>query len=91
MLLITHDGYLKRISMRAFGTLGEGEQTKLKDGDVISDIYSVSTTDVLIQFTNKGNYVYLPVHRIPECKHKDVGIHISTLIAMENNEKVIFS
>ena len=66
------------------------EPTKLKDGDVISDIYSVSTTDVLIQFTNKGNYVYLPIHKIPECKHKDLGYHVSTLVGMDPDEKVIF-
>ena len=91
MLLITHDGYLKRISMRAFGTLGEGEQTKLKDGDVLTDIYSVTTVDVLLQFTNLGNYIFLPIHKIPESKHKDLGYHVSTLITMEPNEKVIFS
>lgn len=91
MLLITHDGYLKRISMRAFGTLAEGEQTKLKDGDVLTDIYSVTTVDVLLQFTNLGNYIYLPIHKIPEARHKDLGFHVSTLISMEPNEKIIFS
>ena len=91
MLLITHDGYLKRISMRAFSTLGEGEQTKLKDGDVLTDIYSVTTVDVLLQFTNLGNYIFLPIHKIPESKHKDLGYHVSTLISMEPNEKIIFS
>lgn len=91
MLLISHDGYLKRISMRAFGTLGVGETTKLKDGDVLTDIYSVTTVDVLLQFTNLGNYIYLPIHKIPESKHKDLGYHVSTLITMEPNEKVIFS
>ena len=62
-----------------------------KDGDIVTDIYECFTTDVLIQFTDLGNYVYLPIYKIPECKHKDIGIHISTLIGMENNEKVIFS
>lgn len=89
MLIITHDGYLKHLSKKAF--LATTEPTKLKDGDVISDIYSISTTDVLIQFTNKGNYVYLPIHKIPECKHKDLGFHVSTLIGMEPDEKIIFS
>ena len=93
VLIISHEGYIKRMTKKAFNALsnGEDQQTKVKDGDVVSDLYEVTTTDVLLQFTDLGNYVYLPVHRIPECKHKDVGIHISTLIAMENNEKVIFS
>ena len=89
ILIITHDGYLKRLSKKAFAA--STEQTKLKDGDIISDIYSVTTTDTLIQFTDKGNYVYLPIHKIPESKHRDLGFHVSTLISMDNNEKVIFS
>ena len=89
ILIITHDGYLKRLSKKAFSA--STEQTKLKDGDIISDIYSVTTTDTLIQFTNKGNYVFLPIHKIPECKHKDLGFHVSTLIGMDPNENIIFS
>lgn len=89
ILIITHDGYLKRLSKKAFAA--STEQTKLKDGDVISDIYSVTTTDTLIQFTNLGNYVFLPIHKIPECKHRDLGFHVSTLISMDPNEKIIFS
>lgn len=89
ILMITHDGYLKRLSKKAF--FGTNEPTKLKDGDVITDLYAVATTDTLIQFTDRGNYIFLPIHKIPESKHKDQGIHISTLIGMEPNEKVIFS
>ncbi len=89
MLMITHDGYLKRLSKKAF--LATTEPTKLKEGDVITDIYEVSTTDTLLQFTDFGNYIFLPIHKIPECKHKDLGFHVSTLIGMEPNEKVIFS
>lgn len=91
MLLITHDGYLKRLSKKAFFANDANEPTKLKDGDVITDIYEVCTTDTLLQFTNLGNYVFLPIHKIPECKHRDLGYHVSTLIGMEPNEKVIFS
>ena len=89
ILMITHDGYLKRLSKKAF--FGTSEPTKLKEGDVITDIYGVSTTDTLLQFTDRGNYIFLPIHKIPESKHKDQGIHVSTLIGMESNEKVIFS
>ncbi len=89
MLIITHEGYLKKMSKKAFAAT-DGP-TKLKDGDVITDIYEVSTTDTLLQFTNLGNYVYLPIHKIPDAKHKDFGYHVSTLIGMEANEKIIFS
>ncbi len=89
MLMITHDGYLKRMSKKAFAAI-DGP-TKLKEGDVISDIYQVSTTDTLLQFTDLGNYVYLPIHKIPEVRHRDLGYHVSSLISMEADEKIIFS
>ena len=93
IVMISHEGYIKRMSKKAFGALqmSDDDQTKVKDGDVISDLYECYTTDVLLQFTDLGNYVYLPVYRIPECKHKDIGTHVSTLIGMENGENVIFS
>ena len=90
VLLITKDGYLKRLSKKAFYA-PQTEPTKLKDGDVIADIYEISTTDTLLQFTNKGNYVFLPIHKIPESKHKDLGYHVSTLISVDDDEKVVFS
>ena len=89
ILIVTHDGYLKRLSKKAFAA--STEPTKLKDGDIISDIYNVTTTDTLLQFTNLGNYVFLPIHKIPECKHKDIGYNVSTLISMDPNERILFS
>lgn len=89
MLIITHDGYIKRMSKKAYSAV-DGP-TKLKDGDVVSEVYEATTTDTLLQFTDLGNYVYLPIHKIPEVKHKDFGYHVSTLIGMEANEKIIFS
>ena len=93
MLILTYEGYIKRMTKKAYAALqmSDETQTKVKDGDIVTDVYEATTTDVLLQFTDLGNYVYLPLFRIPECKHKDIGIHVSTLIGMETNEKVIFS
>lgn len=89
MLIITHDGYLKRLSKKQYAA--NQDAIKLKDGDVITATFEVMTTDTLLQFTDLGNYVYLPIHRIPEVKNKDLGVHVSTLIGMEADEKIIFS
>ena len=42
-------------------------------------------------FTNKGNYLYLPVYDIPEAKWKELGKHISNVIGLSAEEKVIAS
>lgn len=87
-LLITKDGYIKRISAKNFQS---EEPTKIKDDDIIIASYKSSTTDTLLLFTNKGNYVYLPVTKIPEVKHKDLGFNVSTLANITATEKIIFT
>ena len=54
-------------------------------------MYNINTTDVMLLFTNLGNYLYLPVYDIPECKWKDLGKHISNIIPLMDDEKIVHS
>lgn len=90
-VIFTNDGYVKRINARSYANLLEGETTKLKDNDFIVGEYKVTTLDIMLFFTDLGNYIYLPVVDIPDLKHKDLGYHVSTLINVEADEKIIFS
>ena len=87
-LIISKDGYIKKIFPKFYQT---EEPTKLKDDDVIVAEFLSSTVDTLLMFTNKGNYVYLPVSKIPDVKHKDVGFNVSTLANITADEKIIYS
>lgn len=91
VVIITNDGYIKRLSMRAHNSLAENERTKLKEDDFIVGEFNITTVDTLLMFTNLGNYIYLPVHKIPECRHRDLGYNVSTLVSIEINEKVIYT
>lgn len=88
IVMVTKDGYIKRLNPKAYAN---GEETKLKEDDFIVATYETNTLDVMLFFTDRGNYVYLPVSKIPDVKHKDLGYHISTLVNIEAVEKVIFS
>ncbi|MDD3107535.1 MAG: DNA topoisomerase IV subunit A, partial [Bacilli bacterium] len=88
VVIITNDGYIKRMTPKSYAN---NEETKLKDNDIIIATYEVTTTDTLLLFTNLGNYVFLPISKIPEVKHKDLGYNVSTLAAIEANEKIIFT
>ncbi|MDD4212839.1 MAG: DNA topoisomerase IV subunit A, partial [Bacilli bacterium] len=88
IVLVTQDGYIKRIAPKFYKM---EEETKLKDNDIITGTYEVTTLDTLLMFTNIGNYVYLPVQNIPEVRNKDLGYNVSTLANIEANEKVIFT
>ncbi|MFA5542715.1 MAG: DNA topoisomerase IV subunit A [Bacilli bacterium] len=87
-VIITHDGYIKRLTPKSYKS---EDETKLKEGDVVTAIYQSTTLDTILLFTNLGNYVFLPVQNIPEVKHKDFGYNVSTLVNIEANEKVIFT
>ena len=87
-IIVTKDGYIKRIAPKFYNT---DEETKLKDGDIITGEFTSSTTDTLLMFTDKGNYVYLPMTKIPEVKHKDLGYNVSTLANITADEKILFT
>ena len=63
----------------------------LKELDYPIGKYRMNTMDTLLIFTDKGNYLYLPVYEIPEMKWKDLGKHVSNLIPLLETENVIAS
>lgn len=89
VVVVTNDGYVKRVSQKSFKT--SDEETTLKPGDFVSGRFLASTKDSLLLFTNLGNYLYVPIHIIPETKWKDLGKHISNTIMIKEQEKIIAS
>ena len=85
---ISNDGYVKRVPLRSYQSSNSDEIT-LKENDYLIGLYNITTTDVILLFTNQGNYLYLPVYDIPEVKWKDLGKHISNIISLNDNEKLI--
>ena len=87
VVVVTHDGYIKRVSVRSYEA--NTEETSLKDGDYVIGLYNINTTQTVLVFTDAGNYLFLPVYEIPEVKWKDMGKHVSNIVTMEADEKVI--
>ena len=89
VVVVTNDGYVKRVSTKSFKT--SDEETTLKPGDYVTAKYLTSTRSNLLLFTNLGNYLFVPVHILPETKWKDLGKHISNTIMIKENEKIVAS
>ncbi len=83
---ISREGYLKRTNVKSYNM---AKSNGVKDNDSILFLGELSTLDTLLIFTNLGNYVYLPVYKIPEMKFKEVGTFISTLVTTQPKEKFI--
>ena len=89
IVMITKDGYIKRTSIRSYQA--SSDEAQLKDGDYIIGLYELSTLDVVLLFTNLGNYLYIPVHEIFPLLWKDLGKHVSNLVKLDQDEQIISS
>ena len=87
---ITRDGYVKRISQRSYKA-SENIAFGKKDDDVLLDLHFANTLDKLLIFTDKGNYLFIPIHKLEEFKWKELGKHISYFIKVSPEEKMIGS
>lgn len=88
MVTITHDGYVKRVSLRSYNASSDSLSGH-KDGDFIVCSGQASTLQTLLFFTNRGTYGYLPVYTLEEAKWKDLGKHISSYLKIDSSEKII--
>ena len=88
IVVVTKDGYVKRVSKRSYAASQE-EKTGLKEQDYIIGMYELNTLDTVLMFTDIGNYLFVPVHEIPDMKWKDLGKHISNIIKINPEENII--
>lgn len=87
IVMITKDGYVKRTSIRSYQS--STDSPILKDNDYVLGLFEINTTNTILLFTNLGNYLYVPVHTIPDLKWKELGKHISNIVKLEEQEKII--
>ena len=89
MIALTRDGYLKRSTIKSYRSSGDNALPGLKDGDELVAQGLVNTTDYLICFTNQGNYICVPVHKMTENRWKDEGTHLNAFSTLNSGEKII--
>lgn len=90
VVVITKEGYLKKVSLKSYNAKTD-ENTTLKPGDYVTNIYELTTLDTILLFTNQGRYLYIPVHVIPDLKWKELGKHVNSIITISPDEKIVGS
>ncbi|MEH7355793.1 DNA topoisomerase IV subunit A [Neobacillus drentensis] len=88
IVTVTKEGYVKRTSQRSYAASG-GQDLAMKDSDRLLHQLDMNTKDVLLLFTNKGNYLFCPVHELPDIRWKDLGQHVANIIPIERDEEII--
>ena len=89
IVVVTRDGYIKRVSKRSYSSTND--PTGLKDIDYVLGMYEMNTMNVLLLFTSLGNYLYIPIYEIPDMKWKDLGKHVSNIIKINPDEEIIYA
>ena len=85
---VTKDGYIKRTSTRSHAA-SNGQDLAMKDSDYRLFEKVLNTQHHLLLFTSKGNYIYQPVHELPDIRWKDLGQHISSIVPIDKDEEII--
>jgi len=88
VVVVTKEGYVKRVSPRSYNA---DEPTVVKENDYVIGLYQMNTLNTILLFTSLGNYLYLPVHEIPDLKWKELGKHISNIIKLSEDENIVAS
>ncbi|MTH51861.1 DNA topoisomerase IV subunit A [Bacillus mangrovi] len=88
IVTVTKDGYIKRTSQRSFSA-SSGQEFGMKESDRLICQQEMNTKDVLLLFTNKGSYLYCPVHTLPDIRWKDLGQHIANIVQVDKDESIL--
>ena len=69
---------------------GRGKRAaKVKDEDVIDNIYIVNTHDTILCFSSIGKVYPLKVYELPSSSSQSKGLPIVNLLPLEENERII--
>ena len=89
---VSHFGYIKRMSTSEYRAQKRGgvgvSAHKTKEEDFVENIFSTSTHDDLLFFTNKGKVYTIKAYEIPEASRQSKGRAMVNLIQVDQDEKV---
>ncbi len=93
VVTITHNGYVKRVPIKAYEMQRRGGKGKVAvtthDDDFIERFFVSNTHDTLMFVTNLGQLYWLKVYRIPEGSRTAKGKAVVNLINLKEDEKIM--
>lgn len=92
VVTISHSGYIKRNAVTLYRAQRRGGKGKIgmgiKEEDFVETLFSASTHDSLLFFSDAGKVYWLKVHEIPEASRSAKGKALVNLLALTGSEKV---
>ena len=92
VIALTHYGYIKRMPIDTYKSQKRGGKgitgIATREGDFVKQIFTSSTHDLILFFTNKGKVYKLKGYEIPEAGRTAKGTAIVNLLSLDAGEKV---
>ena len=92
VIALTHFGYIKRMPIDTYRSQKRGGKgitgIATREGDFVKQIFTSSTHDLILFFTNKGKLYKLKGYEIPEAGRTAKGTAIVNLLSLDAGEKV---
>ena len=92
VVTLTHFGYIKRMPIDTYRSQKRGGKgitgIATREEDFVKQIFTASTHDVILFFTNKGKVYKLRGYEIPEAGRTAKGTAIVNLLSLDPGEKV---
>jgi DNA gyrase subunit A len=92
VVTISHAGYIKRNAVSLYRAQRRGGKGKIgmgiKDEDFVENLFTASTHQTLLFFTDAGKVYWLKVHEIPEASRAAKGKALVNLLALAGSEMV---
>ncbi|MHC4483039.1 MAG: DNA gyrase subunit A, partial [Planctomycetota bacterium] len=90
IVTVSHSGYVKRMPIDTYRKQGRGGKgiigSDTKEGDFIEHLFTASTHDYLLIFTNRGRCYWLKVYDIPSMSRQSKGRNIVNLLRLGNQK-----
>ena len=92
VIALTHFGYIKRMPLDTYKSQRRGGKgitgMTTREEDFVKQIFTASTHDIVLFFSNKGKLYKLRGFEIPEAGRTTRGTAIVNLLSLEGGEKI---
>ena len=92
VVALTHFGYIKRMPIDTYKSQKRGGKgitgISTREEDFVKQIFTASTHDTILFFSNKGKLYRLRGYEIPEAGRTAKGTAIVNLLRLDNGEKI---
>ena len=88
----TENGYIKRLPSDEYSTQRRGGKGLIgmstREGDIVKDMYTCSSHDYIMMFSNLGRIYRLKAYEIPEGSRTSKGMNIINILPLMEGEKI---